>query len=159
MASEHHPQQQPVPPVRRSDQRSKPLSWFLIGAILALTTSDPVPAAASERCAGAVTTLALRECLGRLLEQSDRSLERELVGVAEAIKRYPSDPTASVWPSFATRQFGTADPGIRLKAFQRERLRICQYVNALSLQGSGFGLFVMTCELDINEALLRQFRP
>ncbi|MFM7268129.1 MAG: hypothetical protein ACKOZT_06020 [Cyanobium sp.] len=133
--------------------------WCLVGALLALTPTGPAPAAASERCAGAQTTLAIKECLGRLLEQSDRSLERELLGVAEAIRRYSSDPIASVWPSFATRQFGTADPSVRLKAFQRERLRTCQYVNALSLQGSGFGLFVMTCELDINEALLRQFRP
>lgn len=159
MASVHHPQHPPVLSPRRSDHRCKPWSCFLIGAILALTASDPAPAAAAERCAGAQTTLALRECLGRLLEQSDRSLERELVGVAEAIKRYPSDPTARIWPAFASRQFGTADPGVRLKAFQSERLRICQYVNGLSLQGSGFGAFVMSCELDINEALLRQFRP
>ena len=47
---------------------------------------------------------------------------------------------------------------VQAGAFQRERRQICQYINAMSLQGSGFGVFVLSCELDLSDALLQQLR-
>ena len=51
-----------------------------------------------------------------------------------------------------------SDPRRQLRAFQRERRQICQYINSMSLRGSGFGVFVLSCELDLSEALLKQIR-
>ena len=128
------------------------------GLLVAGSVASP-PAQATGRCPGADTTLALPECLGRRLEETDRALATSLDGVAASARRDPSDETfAALWQRFSEGLLSGSDPRRQLRAFQRERRQICQYILSMSLRGSGFGVFVLSCELDLSEALLRQIR-
>jgi len=115
-------------------------------------------ARAAERCPGAETTLALLECLSHRLAETDRTVARALNGVAASAVREPGGSFLPLWRQFSEGLPSGGDPGRQLRAFQRERRQICQYINSMSLQGSGFGVFVLSCELDLSDALLRQLR-
>jgi len=143
---------------RRSRRAHSIASLLPLSLALLLLQAAGIPASASQRCPGAETTLAMRECLDRLLQQSDRVLARELNGIAAEAGGGAGASFAQIWRSAAEQQFGGADPALQLRRYQEQRRRICLYSNSLSLQGSGFGSFVMACELDLNDALLRQFR-
>jgi len=139
--------------------KTSPSLGFLYAAMALLLLAAPVPTArAAERCPGAETTLALLECLGRRLVESDRRLAEALRGVETSAQREPGDAFLPLWRRFSEGLVSGSDPARQLRALQRERRQICQYVNSLSLQGSGFGVFVLSCELDLNEALLQQVR-
>ena len=125
--------------------------------LLALNLT-PRSAEAADRCPGAETTLALLECLGRRLEQTDRALANTLNGVAASAHREPGGTFLPLWQQFSEGLISGGDPARQLRAFQRERRQICQYINAMSLQGSGFGVFVLSCELDLSDAILQQLR-
>jgi len=116
------------------------------------------PAQAAERCPGADTTLAMRECLDRLLQRSDATLGRALAGIATEASQVPGGSFPQLWRSFAEEHLGGADPAGQLRRYQLQRRRTCQYLNSLSLQGSGFGSSVMACELNLNDTPLRQIR-
>jgi len=143
-------------------RRSRPARGFAsllkLSLALLLLQAAALPASASQRCPGAETTLAMRECLDRLLQQSDRVLARELNGIASEAGGGAGASFARIWRAAAEESFGGADPALQLRRYQEQRRRICLYSNSLSLQGSGFGSFVMACELDLNDALLRQIR-
>lgn len=130
------------------------------GALLLAVLTSALPAAqASERCPGAETTMALLECLGRRLQDADRALATTLNGVAAAARGEMSDPPfLPLWQRFSEGLPSGPDPARQLRAFQRERRQICQYINGMALQGSGFGVFVLSCELDLSDALLKQLR-
>lgn len=115
-------------------------------------------AQAADSCPGADTTLALLECLSRRLAETDQALARALNGVADSARREPGGMFLPLWQQFNEGLPSGGDPGRQLRAFQRERRQICQYMNSMSLQGSGFGVFVLSCELDLSDALLRQLR-
>lgn len=152
----------PPPP---SSSRQRPVAQRLLdpagrALILAalLLALAPRSLRAAERCPGSETTLALRECLGQLLEQSDRAVAAALAGVAAEAARVPEASFRTLWRSFVEAHAGGADPEAQLRTFQQARRQLCRYVNAISLQGSGYGLFVIGCELDFNDTLLRQLR-
>ena len=130
-----------------------------LGASLLLAGAGGAPARAADRCPGAETTLALLACLGRRLQESDRALATLLDGVAAAARSELEDATfLPVWQRFSDDLLSGSDPRRQLRAFQRERRQICRYINSMSLRGSGFGVFVLSCELDLSEALLKQIR-
>lgn len=146
-------------PVRRG--RSTPLSHRALASLVwLLLAPGPMagPAEAADRCPGAETTLALLECLSRRLEETDRVLAKRLNGVAASARQEPGGSFLPLWQRFSEGLLSGGDPGRQLRAFQRERRQICQYVNSMSLQGSGFGVFVLSCELDLSDAVLQQFR-
>jgi len=130
----------------------------MAGCLLLLLGAMPGPAPAAERCPGAETTLALLECLSRRLEQSDRALAKVLNGVAASARQEPEGGFLPLWQQFSETLLSGGDPTRQLRAFQRERRQICQYINSMSLRGSGFGVFVLSCELDLSDALLQQLR-
>lgn len=138
--------------------RALPRAPLLWGLLLGPLLISPGLLLASERCPGAETTLAIRACLERLLAQSDTSLARELGAIAAEARRAPEAGFSGLWEAFTREHAGGADPVRQLKSFQEQRRRICFYGHSIALQGSGFGLFVMECELQLNEALLRQWR-
>ena len=129
---------------------------FLLG--YALLLAAPAGAQAAERCPGAETTLAISQCLARRLEASDSDLARALSGVAAQARREPGGRFLPLWRSFVATHAGGEDPAAQLRMFQTARRQLCRYTNSISLQGSGYGLFVTACELDLNDTLLRQLR-
>ncbi|MFM7313353.1 MAG: hypothetical protein ACKO0M_09330 [Cyanobium sp.] len=131
-------------------------TWALPPLLLAAACAGGAQAA--DRCPGAETTRALLECLDRRLADSDRHLARTLNAVAGAARREPGGTFLPIWQTFTDEYSGGQDPGRQLRAFQRQRRQICRYAHSMSLQGSGFGVFVLSCELDLNDALLQQFR-
>ena len=130
-----------------------------VGAGL-LFGSVPAPSAlAADRCPGAETTLALLECLGQRLQEADKALATTLEGVAASAGQELTDATfLPLWQRFSEGLLSGSDPTRQLRAFQRERRQICRYINSMSLRGSGFGVFVLSCELDLSDALLKQIR-
>lgn len=141
-----------------NDKRSRAALALSAGLLLATIVGSPA-ARAEDRCPGADTTLALLECLGRRLQETDQALARSLDGVAASARQDPSDATfQTLWQRFSEGLLSGSDPRRQLRAFQRERRQICQYILSMSLRGSGFGVFVLSCELDLSEALLRQIR-
>lgn len=133
-------------------------AWLGMIAIVLHLNASAAAALAADRCPGDVTTLALRECLGRKLVETDRALAGALNGVAASARREPGGTFLPLWQQFSEGLLSGGDPGRQLRAFQRERRQICQYINSMSLQGSGFGVFVLSCELDLSDALLLQLR-
>lgn len=139
--------------------RSLALATRLLPLGLGLLIAGQAPAVrAADRCPGAETTLAILECLGRRLEAVDSSLATALNAVAAEARRDNGEAFEETWRRFSAGLESGGDPARQLRAFQRQRRQICQYLNAMSLQGSGFGVFVLSCECDMTEALLQQFR-
>ena len=133
---------------------------LVVSTGLLLSSAVWTPSAqAADRCPGAETTLELMECLGRRLQETDRALATTLDGVAASARSEPEDASfLPLWQRFSEGLLHGSDPRRQLRAFQRERRQICQYINSMSLQGSGFGVFVLSCELDLSDALLKQIR-
>ena len=42
-----------------------------------------------------------------------------------------------------------------MAAFQQARRNACVFMNSLSVQGTGFGIFVSNCEIRLTDALLQ----
>jgi hypothetical protein len=36
---------------------------------------------------------------------------------------------------------------------------VCAFAKSMAFQGTGYGIFTATCELDLTETLLQQFEP
>ena len=144
-----------MPWIRESPARA----LLAVSAVLFFAVGLSPSARAADRCPGAETTLALLECLGRRLQEADRALATTLEGVATSARQELTDETfLPLWQRFSEGLLSGSDPTRQLRAFQRERRQICRYINSMSLRGSGFGVFVLSCELDLSDALLKQIR-
>ncbi|NQV09662.1 MAG: DUF1311 domain-containing protein [Cyanobacteria bacterium] len=142
---------------------SSPLRPFvlLLGTLVALLPPLQGAAHAEEAsCSDAITTIETSRCLVKALRTLDQELEEALVGVAKQAEAVPGDDFQGLWRDNLTKVLRTSpDPIKQAQAFRRERRKVCAYAKSLSFQGSGYGIFVTSCEIELSKTLLDQFQP
>ena len=134
-------------------------SLALVGSAL-IGTSMGAIAAPSGACQKAVNTLELNSCLDQALRKSDADLLRALQQVARNAAEVPSTAFASLWKQNLTGFFKTsANARDQFNRFQSERRKLCAYAKSMSFQGTGYGSFILQCELAFNHTLSEQLKP
>ncbi|WP_087067862.1 lysozyme inhibitor LprI family protein [Cyanobium sp. NIES-981] len=136
--------------------------WPMLLALLAapLLPLQGVARAAETPCSDAQSTVEATRCLIQVLEAVDRSLETALMGVATEAAGVPSDTFQSLWRDNLTNFYRTsADPKEQAEAFRSERRKVCGYAKSMAFQGTGYGIFTTSCEIELTETLLKQFAP
>ncbi|APD49164.1 hypothetical protein BM449_00940 [Synechococcus sp. SynAce01] len=138
----------------------KPLV-LLLGTLVALL--PPLQGAAhaeQDACSDAMTTVETSRCLVKVLRKLDQELEEALGGVAKQAQAVPEDDFQGLWRDNLRNVFRTSpDPIRQAEAFRRERRKVCAYAKSLSFQGSGYGIFTTSCEIELSKTMLDQFRP
>ncbi|MFZ9536117.1 MAG: lysozyme inhibitor LprI family protein [Vulcanococcus sp.] len=119
---------------------------------VAVQPANAQPAA----CANANSTVEMTLCVGKALEAKDRELSIAMQKVATDAAAVPGGQFPTIWKDSLTGFFKTsADPEEQIAAFQQARRNACVYMNSLSVQGTGFGIFVSNCEIRMTDALLQ----
>jgi uncharacterized protein YecT (DUF1311 family) len=117
-------------------------------------------AQAGARCSDAQSTVQSTRCLIQSLEALDRKLDAALGAVATEAAGVPGDRFQTLWRDNLTSFYGTsADPTEQAKAFRQERRKVCAYAKSMAFQGTGYGIFTTSCEIELTETLLKQFEP
>jgi uncharacterized protein YecT (DUF1311 family) len=139
---------------------SRPLLLLLPLLAATLLTPQGLARAAEARCSDALSTVQSTRCLIQALEALDRKLEKALAGVAQQAAGVPGDTFQTLWRDNLTSFYRTsADPMEQAKAFRQERRKVCAYAKSMAFQGSGYGIFTTTCEIELTETLLKQIEP
>jgi uncharacterized protein YecT (DUF1311 family) len=139
-----------------------PRPLLLLPALLAAPplSSKEVARAAEAPCSDARSTVESTRCLIQALEALDRKLDAALAGVAEAASGMPGDTFVTLWRDNLTSIHRTsADPKEQAVAFRRERRKVCAYAKSMAFQGTGYGIFTTSCEIELTETLLKEFEP
>jgi uncharacterized protein YecT (DUF1311 family) len=116
--------------------------------------------AAEAPCSDAQSTVESTRCLIQALEVVDRKLDAALEDVASEAAAVPGDTFQTLWRDNLTNFHRTsADPRQQAEAFRQERRKVCAYAKSIAFQGTGYGIFVTSCEIELTETLLKQFEP
>lgn len=134
---------------------------LLLGILAAQLLSIQGSARAAEpRCGDASSTVESSRCLSQALEVMDQKLEEALARVARSAADVPGETFRRLWRDNLTKFHRTsADPIQQAEAFRTERRKVCAYARSLAFQGTGYGIFTTSCEIELTETLLRQFEP
>ena len=133
------------------------LKTSLMLLALASTSFSGLPAQADQSsCAEAKTTVEMSLCIAKVLEQKDRELAIAMQQVAIDASNSPGGQFPRIWKESLKDLYKTsADPEDQLSAVQQARRNACVYLNSLSIQGTGFGIFVSNCEIRMTDALMQ----
>ena len=95
-------------------------------------------------------------CIAKVLEQKDRELAIAMQQVATEAAEVPGGQFPTLWKNNLTEFFKTsADPEDQLAAIQQARRNACLYMNSIAFQGTGFDIFVSSCEIRMTDALMK----
>ncbi|MGC5195293.1 lysozyme inhibitor LprI family protein [Aphanothece microscopica] len=143
---------------------ARPLSVLL--AVLAVTllplqgVARAAESPALSSCRQARSTVESTRCLIQALEALDRTLDTALAGVATEAAGVPSETFQTLWrDNLTTFHRTSADPKQQAEAFRQERRKVCAYAKSMAFQGTGYGIFTTTCEIELTETLLKQLEP
>ncbi len=128
------------------------------GATLGILLATALVARAEpDRCSQLQTTVEISSCVQAALESRDRELRQAMQTIAQDARAVAGGTFPQLWQDTLTGQFNTSsDPQRQFEAFRAARRDACVYMNSLSFQGSGFGIFVTNCELRLTDVLLEK---
>lgn len=127
-------------------------------AAAALISLVPAPPALSQPidCSQAFSTVELSVCAREELERKDQQLKQAMQQLAADAAAIPGN-FAAIWSDSLTDFFKTStDPLQQYEAFRAARSNACVYMNSLSVQGTGFGIFTANCEIKLTNVLLEK---
>jgi hypothetical protein len=128
----------------------------LVAAFAALMAQQPAQAEAPI-CSQAGSTVEMSICVRAELEKKDRALKQAMQAIPVDAAAVPSDTFLPLWKDTLTGFFkSTTDPQIQFDDFRKARSQACVYMNSLAFQGTGFGIFVTNCEIQLTNVLLEK---
>lgn len=129
----------------------------LAGATAALLGQAPSQAEQQQICSQAGSTVEMSRCVRAELEKKDRALKQAMQAVASEAAAVPGDTFLPLWKDTLTGFFkSTTDPQKQFEDFRKARSQACVYMNSLAFQGTGFGIFVTNCEIQLTNVLLEK---
>lgn len=133
------------------------LTWILTTAAGDHPSTPEQPATEGHPCANTMSTVETSDCVGRLLERTDADLLQAMQLIKTKVDQEPSDTFAESWSDQLTSFFKiSTNPDQQFEAFRKARRQACIYMNSMTLQGTGFGIFVANCKIDMSKVLLRR---
>jgi len=130
----------------------------LAGAVLA-----PVPSLADQalkakpRCSNTTSNVDTNLCVEEELKTTDNQLLQAMQQVEQDARSMPGGSFPSLWDKQLNEVFNiSTDPQVQFAAFRKARLNACLYMNSITMQGSGFNIFVNNCQIDMTEVLLQK---
>lgn len=133
-----------------------PLSGATVAALLAtglIARAEAQP----NTCSQLQTTVEISSCVQAELERKDRELKQAMQTIADDAAAVPGGTFPQLWRETLTKQFHSSDnPEQQFEAFRAARQKACVFMNSLSFQGSGFGIFVTNCEIRLTDVLLEK---
>jgi uncharacterized protein YecT (DUF1311 family) len=134
----------------------KPRIPSLGAALVALISLMPASAAQPQICSDSLSTVEHTRCVRTELAQKDKQLQQAMQTIASDAAAVPSEQFPLLWSDTLTGFFKTsADPQQQFEQFKAARLKACAYMNSLAFQGTGFGIFVGSCEIRLTDGLLK----
>ena len=128
----------------------------LVAALAALMAQPPAQAE-EQMCSEAGTTVEMSICVRAELDKKDQALKQAMQAIATDAAAVPSDSFLPLWEDTLTGFFkSTTDPQTQFEDFRKARSQACVYMNSLSFQGTGFGIFVSNCEIKLTNVLLEK---
>jgi hypothetical protein len=131
-------------------------SAIAAAALIAVGPGHPAQAQPVD-CNQAFSTVELTACTREALERKNQQLRQAMQAVAREAAATPGGTFQPIWTDSLTNVFKTKpDPLQQYEAFRAARNTACIYMNSLSLQGTGFGIFVANCEIKLTDVLLEK---
>lgn len=130
----------------------------LAGATAALLGQAPSQAEQQQQyCTEAGSTVEMSICVRAELEKKDRALKQAMQAIATEAAAVPGDRFLPLWEDTLTGFFkSTTNPKTQFEEFRKARSQACVYMNSLTFQGTGFGIFVTNCEIKLTNVLLEK---
>ncbi len=132
------------------------LLTVLSASTLMCTTAIANPASPPSQCESAGSTGLTYQCFQKELEVLDTHLKQLLHSVPTSIADVPSQEFRDLWAEHVEREHLDASDVTQLTNFQQARHAYCSYVNSMAFQGTGYGSFVLKCEIELTQAALNQ---
>lgn len=131
------------------------LPTFVTAAILFSTMAMANPASPTSQCEHAGSTGLTYQCFQKELEGLDSQLKELLHSVPATAADVPSQQFRDLWMEHLKREGLDRSNVTQLMNFQQARHAYCSYVNSIAFQGTGYGSFVLKCEIELTQAALK----